>query len=319
MSKRSLFWGNASGKLGEAVLYRAGGEQRARTYVKNVKNPRTRAQMLNRVSMGNLSSFFRANASLLRQSFTNRPANQSGFNAFVKASKNASSAAIPHAAALQGYNIPVGLAASRGILPITTAHKLVTYTDGNKQYAAIAVLPVGRYEEFSGDAFISTPAANFTLEQTLADSMNASNFIVDENIPSKFSICAVISEYADDGFRSTPHRLELSWNSSTKTFTAVDGSNVATIYGTTPFCKITDAQGNVYIGVASANGNDAGNGALYAAGFVAMRDANGKINCSPSDMMFVLGDEDYADQWLEGGALYNETLNDLGVGASSIV
>ena len=28
MSKRSLFWGHGSGKLGEAVYYRAGGEQR---------------------------------------------------------------------------------------------------------------------------------------------------------------------------------------------------------------------------------------------------------------------------------------------------
>lgn len=37
MSKRSLFWGKGSGKLGEAVFYRAGGEQRTRTYVKTVK------------------------------------------------------------------------------------------------------------------------------------------------------------------------------------------------------------------------------------------------------------------------------------------
>ena len=41
MSKRSLFWGKASGKLGEAVFYRAGGTQRTRTYVKNVKNPKS--------------------------------------------------------------------------------------------------------------------------------------------------------------------------------------------------------------------------------------------------------------------------------------
>jgi hypothetical protein len=41
MSKRSLFWGKGSGKLGEAVYYRAGGEQRTRAYVKTVKNPKT--------------------------------------------------------------------------------------------------------------------------------------------------------------------------------------------------------------------------------------------------------------------------------------
>mgnify|MGYP007050596991 CR=1 FL=1 len=40
MSKRSLFWGNASGKLGEAVFYRAGGEQRTRTWIPKIKNPK---------------------------------------------------------------------------------------------------------------------------------------------------------------------------------------------------------------------------------------------------------------------------------------
>ena len=39
MSKGSLFWANASGKLGEVVQYRAGGEQRARAYVRKIKNP----------------------------------------------------------------------------------------------------------------------------------------------------------------------------------------------------------------------------------------------------------------------------------------
>ena len=54
MSKGSLFWANASGKLGESVFYRSGGEQRNRSYVKNIKNPRTEAQMRNRIQLGNL-------------------------------------------------------------------------------------------------------------------------------------------------------------------------------------------------------------------------------------------------------------------------
>ena len=38
MSKGSLFWGNARGRLGQSVFYRAGGEQRNRTYVAKIKN-----------------------------------------------------------------------------------------------------------------------------------------------------------------------------------------------------------------------------------------------------------------------------------------
>lgn len=91
MSKGSLFWANASGKLGESVFYRAGGEQRNRTYVKNVKNPKTKAQMSNRIQMLNLSIIFSELADILRVSFPNRPSKESGFNAFVKANKSATS------------------------------------------------------------------------------------------------------------------------------------------------------------------------------------------------------------------------------------
>lgn len=91
MSKGSLFWANASGKLGESVFYRAGGEQRNRTYVKNIKNPKTKAQMSNRIQMLNLTTIFKELADILRVSFPNRSSKESGFNAFVKANKSATS------------------------------------------------------------------------------------------------------------------------------------------------------------------------------------------------------------------------------------
>lgn len=91
MSKGSLFWANASGKLGESVFYRAGGEQRNRTYVKNIKNPKTKAQMSNRIQMLNLTTIFKELTDILRFSFPNRSSKESGFNAFVKANKSATS------------------------------------------------------------------------------------------------------------------------------------------------------------------------------------------------------------------------------------
>ena len=85
MVKRSLFWGQASGKLGEAVYYRAGGEQRTRTYLKNIKNPKTQAQAIQRAKLNNLTACFRG-ASIFLRSFIKAPkANQSAFNAFVSA------------------------------------------------------------------------------------------------------------------------------------------------------------------------------------------------------------------------------------------
>lgn len=84
MSKRSLFWGQASGKLGEAVYYRAGGEQRTRTYVHKIANPKTRAQALQRTKFNNMVAVFRGTSVFVKSLFKAEKSSQSPFNAFVK-------------------------------------------------------------------------------------------------------------------------------------------------------------------------------------------------------------------------------------------
>lgn len=84
MSKRSLFWGHASGKLGEAVYYRAGGEQRTRAYVAKIKNPKTRAQALQRTKFNNMVAVFRGTSVFVKSLFKAEKSSQSPFNAFVK-------------------------------------------------------------------------------------------------------------------------------------------------------------------------------------------------------------------------------------------
>lgn len=84
MSKRSLFWGQASGKLGEAVYYRAGGEQRTRTYVAKIKNPKSRAQALQRTKFNNMVAVFRGTSIFVKSLFKPEKTSQSPFNAFVK-------------------------------------------------------------------------------------------------------------------------------------------------------------------------------------------------------------------------------------------
>lgn len=84
MSKRSLFWGQASGKLGEAVYYRAGGEQRTRTYVAKIKNPKSRAQALQRTKFNNMVAVFRGTSVFVKSLFKAEKSSQSPFNAFVK-------------------------------------------------------------------------------------------------------------------------------------------------------------------------------------------------------------------------------------------
>lgn len=84
MSKRSLFWGQASGKLGEAVYYRAGGEQRTRMYVAKINNPKSRAQALQRTKFNNMVAVFRGTSVFVKSLFKPEKSSQSPFNAFVK-------------------------------------------------------------------------------------------------------------------------------------------------------------------------------------------------------------------------------------------
>lgn len=84
MSKRSLFWGHGSGKLGEAVYYRAGGEQRTRAYTKIVKNPKTYSQAVQRTKFNNLVGCYKAISTAVKSFYVNKNANQSPFNAFFR-------------------------------------------------------------------------------------------------------------------------------------------------------------------------------------------------------------------------------------------
>lgn len=77
-----MLLGLAKGKVGDLVFYRDGGEQRTRTRVVP-KNPRTPAQMRQRAKIANVSALYRTMASVLSDSFTNRPSNQSGYNVFA--------------------------------------------------------------------------------------------------------------------------------------------------------------------------------------------------------------------------------------------
>lgn len=114
MSKGSLFWANASGKLGESVFYRSGGEQRNRSYVKHIKNPKTESQMRNRIQMSNWAAMYRRLKPILSKTFTARSSAESGFNALVKANKSRLRYAISKEMLESCNYIPVGARVSSG-------------------------------------------------------------------------------------------------------------------------------------------------------------------------------------------------------------
>lgn len=135
MSKSNMLLGLAKGKVGDLVFYRDGGEQRTRTRV-IPKNPRTIAQMAQRVKIANVSGLYRAAAGIFADSFSNRPSNQSGYNVFA-------SVAIAHAPYLTKEQaaaaavLPQPAMVSRGVLP-SLEYRAVASDDVSLMGLAIA-------------------------------------------------------------------------------------------------------------------------------------------------------------------------------------
>ena len=89
---QNMWLRGAKKKLGGTVLYTQGGRTLQRELAPEIKNPKTPAQMGQRVKWANLVAFYRANASWMPKAFENKKATQSDYNKFM--SLNASSSRI---------------------------------------------------------------------------------------------------------------------------------------------------------------------------------------------------------------------------------
>lgn len=103
MAKGNMLMNLSSGKLGSMIFYRTKGEQRIRTYVKTVSNPKTASQMGQRTQLSNLVTLYRVMRVVLDKAFANKKPNQSDYNAFVSRNLNKIQVFIPKPmAAAQG-------------------------------------------------------------------------------------------------------------------------------------------------------------------------------------------------------------------------
>lgn len=133
MSKGSLFFANASGKLGETVFYRSNGEQRNRTYIRHIKNPKTESQMKNRIQLSNWAAMYRRLKPILSKTFVNKKVTESGFNALVRANKSRLRYAIDKDMLEKCSYIPVGARVSSGSIVCNVEPKQIAMNDPSEQ------------------------------------------------------------------------------------------------------------------------------------------------------------------------------------------
>ena len=287
MAKGSQFWGNASGKLGEQVLYRAGGEQRARTYVARIKNPRTEGQAVNRLSMRNFATAFRAFKDVIRLSFPNRPVKESGFNAFIKANKTASSAAISALAANSGYFVPKGLTISKGNLGAILGAFIVTPEGGRETF---------EFNRFNVTGMslseVQAIAAPLGLTVTDLDSLDpvenetpsaaqVGKFLELIGYKSDATVTCLQADYADEGFERVAPNVSF------------------TIYFNNPYIMCT---------IHFTDAEDATQDTTYMAVMVSQK-VDGKVDVTTSSFVPSNNNTVLADQFVQGGDVYDELLN----------
>lgn len=194
MSKRSLFWGQASGKLGEAVYYRSGGEQRTRTYVGKIKNPKTFAQMVNRLPMANLVAVYRALRPWLQGAFENKPSRRSDFNEFFALNKNRLSYVQTKGDASLGLFVPNGLKLSRGTIAMQPQISYGTNTDTDVVPLVSGLIPNG-----VGLDFISANGIAARSQLTGQDIYRIMTANGNPNmLPARFKVTFIIFAYGVD-------------------------------------------------------------------------------------------------------------------------
>lgn len=286
MSKGSLFWANASGKLGESVFYRAGGEQRNRTYVKNIKNPKTKAQMSNRIQMLNLTTIFKELADILRVSFPNRSSKESGFNAFVKANKSATSSVNLKSNLEEGIVAPYQYFVSQGDMYAPQPTE-ITVEGGEKIYG---------YQMEDGNDKDEAPNAWFR------------NLVTSLGLPEGTKVTIIKARYVDEGWKLG---YAIYGSTMTSGMPVVSGEPIAITLETTG----NDVTGNV---MSFGKSNDAD---LLAVIF-SHTDANGKlrVNTAQFRAMTNAGTSDAAADFQgPDGFVYEQVLEAYGYNQNSVL
>ena len=145
MSKGSLFFGNASGKLGQVVLSTVKGQQIARAWQPKVSNPKTSQQQLQRAKFANSVKFFkRAQQNLFKFAFEDRRKNESDYNAFMR--HNVVSSAVLDRSVYDNFNYPA--LADNWLLSFGSLGEINADNDiAEKEFVQLLTLPLGTGEK----------------------------------------------------------------------------------------------------------------------------------------------------------------------------
>ena len=325
MTKRSMLLSLAAGKLGDMVFYRAGGEQRTRTRV-IPKNPKTIAQMNQRLRMLNPSAIYRSLGSILSASFVDRKSNQSSANKFMSDAISTLPFYITKAMKDELLCVPFGAKVASGNLGlrVEATTKNVYPSQGG---TAIQAMTYGCLFDASG-----LPAGGFVTDRVV-DVAGLSGVLLDSNdnapllraalvpsVPSKFTISVIAGApiVVDED-----QEIE-AWRLGVRTY-SVDGDTLSVSYRGCPeaeeftylhavFGDSTGTSLEVTTGFASSNGVDV---AKHPTAIILAFEEEGQLKVTTSFVSSfgatgTTPKRNFVRFFKEGGVIYLQAMNEYG-------
>lgn len=123
------FWlKGAKKRLAGAVIYQSGGQTVQRMLAETVSNPRTQAQMSQRVKWANVVNTYKANKSWMKYAFETKAKNQSEYNKLMSLNVSNSRVFLTKQAAASGACVVAPYIVTQGSLPS------ITYTEGEAAF-----------------------------------------------------------------------------------------------------------------------------------------------------------------------------------------
>lgn len=315
MSKRSLFWGNASGKLGEAVYYRAGGEQRTRTWVSKIKNPKTYAQMIQRIKIANVTAAYKLLKPVCSNAFPLKKQNESGFNAFSRANIPLSEAITVREWYKEGQCVPLGFVVADGDIMINT--DLTVDSDAKVNWLGLSI------NTKEAQAFVDTkdkkPYALASAQDIYALLSNGGQ-LQNNDLPGTYVITIVWALYNGEAWTPGFKYIEVSGSSTDRWHIYTNGIPSQYMPDTTLYWNYDfDDQGDIINeGFTIATEQNEASIAESAFAVIVSWTENGKQRVTRSILQGGMDEAVYKD-FLPGSSTYDEILQSWGATEGSIL
>ena len=248
--------------------------------------------------MNNLVQTYKNGKGIYANSFPTRKSNQTAFNAFMQANKNAMSAVVTIYGAALGLSVPYNVYVSKGDDTILGQMQLLKSDVNDSRFIGWQLSdPLGTLPDWL-DTFLGEN------DSVVIQPSNIAALLSGLNLPSDAKICVVRYNYADEGFEFGASVY------SAASIKHIGNAAASAVPLVVQNLAVENAPLRVALGVSGDPTPSAKAEELYAV-FVSYRNADGKQIVSTAQLQPSASGLDFIEQFLPNGEVYEDIVNSL--------